>query len=117
MIEGNEKPPALINDQDGEALLYDWFKHLTSLSLLTLGGILSLSQIGHAEIKKHTLIGVLVAVAISGVIGFSCADQIVQARTTGTPLPKHIHTARKIAAALLSMGVGAFLYIFINMVY
>ena len=26
---------------DAEAMLYDWFKHLTSLSLLTLGGVLS----------------------------------------------------------------------------
>ena len=104
--------------QDSEALLYDWFKHLTSLSLLTLGGILSISQlVTEGGFKKHTVMVLLVAVGLSGVIGFTGAESIVQARTTGTPLPKSLHVMRKIGTATFGMGVGAFLYIFTKAVY
>ena len=66
-----------VRNLDGEAMLYDWFKHLTSLSLLTLGGVLSLSQVSEAEdIKKHVLTGVLIVVAIAGVLSFSGAEQM-----------------------------------------
>jgi hypothetical protein len=112
MIESNG---GASDGRDG--LLYDWFKHLTSLSLLTLGGILSLSQTNDADIKKHTLVGVLIAVGASGVLGFSGAEQIVQARTSGKPLPAYLNVIRQAASALLGLGVGAFLYIFIAVVY
>jgi hypothetical protein len=75
---------------DSDALLYDWFKHLTSLSLLTLGGILGISQlVTQSGFKKHAIIVLLVAVGLSGVIG----------------------------AAAFGAGVGAFLYIFTKAVY
>lgn len=103
---------------DGEALLYDWFKHLTSLSLLTLGGILSISQlVAEGGFKKHSIIALVVSVGLSGVIGFSGAESIVQARTSGSPVPKSVHLMRKIGSASLGLGVGAFLYIFIKAVY
>ncbi len=115
MIEGQDKPPTL---NDADALLYDWFKHLTSLSLLTLGGILSISQmVAQGGFKKHTVIGLLVAVGLSGVIGFTGAESIVQARTSGTPLPKSMNLMRKVGSASLGIGVGAFLYIFTKAVY
>jgi hypothetical protein len=111
----------MIDEGDGpvegsaHALLYDWFKHLTSLSLLTLGGVLSLSQVGGAgEIKRAVLITVLAFVAVSGVLAFSGADMVVKSRTQGTPLPRYIHTWRGIASVILSMGVGAFLYAFVG---
>jgi hypothetical protein len=114
----NDEQPAVPVAQDSEALLYDWFKHLTSLSLLTIGGILSISQlVAQGGLKKHTVMVLLVAVGLSGVIGFSGAESIVQARTTGTPLPKRIHLMRKIGTAAFGMGVGAFLYIFTKAVY
>jgi len=100
---------------DDEALLYDWFKHLTTVSLLTLGGVLSLSQLAAAQdIKKPILIGVLIALAGAGVLAFSAADQIVRARASGSPLPKQVLILQKAASALLSIGLGAFLYIFVQ---
>jgi hypothetical protein len=115
MIDSEDKPPPA---NGSEALLYDWFKHLTSLSLLTLGGILSISQlVTEGGFKKHTVIGLLIAVGLSGVIGFTGAESIVNARTTGAPLPKSVHLLRKIGSASLGLGVGAFLYIFTKVVY
>jgi hypothetical protein len=114
MMEGQDNSPL----KDSEALLYDWFKHLTSLSLLTLGGILSISQlVTQGGFKKHTIVALLVSVGLSGVIGFTGAESIVHARTSGSPLPRSVHLMRKIGSASLGLGVGAFLYIFIKAVY
>ena len=59
MIDENETPQG----REPERLLYDWFKHLTSLSLLTLGGVLSLSQAGEIAIDRNQLTIVLLFVA------------------------------------------------------
>ncbi len=112
MIEDNEGPR---NHGDSDSLLYDWFKHLTSLSLLTLGGVLSLSQLPDAEdIKKPVLIGVLIAVAVAGVFSFSGAEQIVRAKTSNSPLPRSVLHLQRATPLIFSMGVGAFLYIFVD---
>jgi hypothetical protein len=100
---------------DGDALLYDWFKHLTSLSLLTLGGILTLSQVIDGEmIKKPLLAGVLVVVATAGILSFSGAAQIVKGRSLGMHVPPRVYKLQTWAAMVLSMGVGAFLYLFVR---
>jgi hypothetical protein len=112
----------MIDDSDGprlhgenDPILYDWYKHLTSLSVLTLGGVLSLSQLPDAgEIKKPILIGVLVALAAAGVCSFSGAEQIVRARTSNLPLPRSALQLQKLATITFSAGVGAFLYIFVK---
>ena len=106
-------PPAM--DDQGMALLYDWFKHLTSLSLLTLGGVLGLVQgASGAPIKTSLLIIVLVFVVTSGVLSFGGAAQVVKARTEGTPLPSSLRRTQGIAGLSLSGAVGAFIYIFVS---
>jgi hypothetical protein len=40
MINEDQEVPGRPNVPDGDFLLYDFFKHLTSLALLTLGGVL-----------------------------------------------------------------------------
>ncbi len=111
MMDEESAPPR----NDSDTLLYDWFKHLTSLALLTLGGVLSLSQVpGADDIKKPVLTGVLIGVAMAGVLAFSGAEQIVRARGAGLAVPRHVLILQKVAPALLSMAVGAFLYIFIQ---
>lgn len=113
MIEGDGAPPPM--DDQGLALLYDWFKHLTSLSLLTLGGVLSLVQgTDGAPIKKGLLIIVLVCVVTSGIFSFSGAAQVVKSRTEGTPLPASMRLTQAIVGFALSAGVGAFIYIFVS---
>ncbi|WP_310467813.1 hypothetical protein [Sphingomonas sp.] len=102
---------------DREAMLYDWFKHLTSMSLLALGGVLSLSQLSAAaDIKRSTLILVLVLLGVAGVMAFSAADQIVHARTKGEPLPRQVLWMQRATPAVLGMGLGAFLYVFVKAV-
>jgi hypothetical protein len=103
--------------QTGEqaAVLYDWFKHLTSLSLLTLGGVLSLSQSDAvADIKKGMLVLVLVLLSTAGIASFSGAAMVVESRTKRQPLSRWVNATGAVAATSLSMGIGAFLYIFVR---
>ncbi|HEY0148408.1 MAG TPA: hypothetical protein VGB70_05330 [Allosphingosinicella sp.] len=112
MIENDSGPP---RGPDSDALLYDWFKHLTSLSLLTLGGVLSLSQIAKGDsFYKWGLLGSLIAVGLAAVLAFTGASQIVRSRASSTPLPAGVLAYEKGAEAALALGVGAFLYIFVK---
>jgi hypothetical protein len=111
----DEENTAEDHSVEAAAVLYDWFKHLTSLSLLTLGGVLSLIQgANDGEIKKSLLIVVLVFLISSGVLAFSGAGAVVGSRSTGTVLPSYIHKLSGAAAMALSMGIGAFVYVFVS---
>ena len=97
-----------------EAMLYDWFKHLTTLSLITLGGVLSLTQSADADVKTSSLIIIVLFVAGAGVVAFTAAEQLIRAVSAGEPVPAAVRRLQAVAPALLGMGVGAFLYAFIK---
>jgi hypothetical protein len=109
MDEGS--PPG----HDAEAMLYDWFKHLTSLSLLTLCGVQSLSQVVDGkEIKTASLTLVLIFLSIAGIMAFSAADHVVRSRVRGEPLPKQVRWMQVGTPAVLGLGLGSFLYVFVK---
>jgi hypothetical protein len=110
MIDDEEMPEP--HKRDGvDGYLYDYFKYLTSLALLTLGGVLTLSESASDKFSKYALTAVLILVAASGVLAFSGASEIVRAKSTGTG-HRHLELMRKAAPALLGAGIGVFLYIF-----
>ena len=96
----------------GEALLYDYFKHLTQLSLFSLGGVLALA--GPAHGGRWLLIGALVVIGSSALISFSGAGEIVRTRFHGKPTARYLDFYRISAPLLLSLGLGIFLYLFIK---
>ena len=100
--------------RQGDLILYDYFKHLTTMSLLILGGILTLSQTDEAEeLKLPLLVMVVVVVATAGAISFSGASEIARAQFQGAQ-PKRLDFYRKAAPAILSIGVGMFLMMFLK---
>lgn len=99
---------------DRVAMLYDWFKHLTTLSILALGGALSLSQSGDTDLKTSTLVIVVVFIASAGIAAFTAAEKLMRAVANDEPLPPSVGWLQKAAPALLGMGVGAFLYVFLK---
>ena len=116
MIDDESELSAAAPDpsSDGELLLYDFFKHLTSLVLLTLGGVLVVSQAAdRSDVKPALLIGVLVLISAGGVCSFAGASEIVKKRYTGAST-HNIDFYRKAAPILLSIGVGMFLGIFVD---
>ena len=96
------------------AMLYDWFKHLTTLSILALGGVLSLSQSGDADLKTATLVIVVIFIAGAGIAAFTAAEKLMHAVAKDEPLPASVGWLQRGAPALLGMGVGAFLYVFLQ---
>jgi hypothetical protein len=101
------------SDADGELLLYDFFKHLTSLALVTLGGVLVLAEKANgANARPDMIVAVLVLISASGIAAFSGAGEIVRSRYTGSKPLAVLKIYRVAAPALLGVGVGMFLSLF-----
>jgi hypothetical protein len=100
---------------DSSAYLYDYFKHLTSLSILTLGGVLAISTAaGEAKASKESMIAVVALVGIAALLAFSGTSEIVRQKATGVIKAKWLTFYRVGAPIALSLGVGAFLYLFLK---
>jgi hypothetical protein len=96
---------------DGETLLYDYFKHLTSLCIVSLGGVLALAP-NAKGLPPALIIAALVVVGVAALLSFSGAGEIVRARFQRRPVHKTVDFCRVVAPVLLSIGVGMFVYLF-----
>jgi hypothetical protein len=97
-----------------ELLLYDYFKHLTSLTLLTLGAVLAIAQAADSnDVKPPVLIAVLVVISGGGICSFVGASEIVKKRYTGS-VSRSLEFYRKAAPTLLALGVGMFLGVYVD---
>jgi hypothetical protein len=102
-------------EQDGDLLLYDFFKHLTSLALLTLGGVLIvLKDVDPKDVKPIMVIIDIAVVSLSGILAFSGTSEIARARYTGTAPGRSLEFLRRAAPGTLSIGVGMFLAMFVD---
>ena len=95
---------------DAENLSYDFFKNMTSLSILTLGGILTLSEGLFAErIEFWQMMVASGLIAAGGVVALQCQADVVQVargKKTSAPWLRYGH---RIVPGLLGGGIGAFL--------
>ena len=97
-------------EQYGEALLYDFSKFLTTLSLLALGGVLTLTESAdQTDIKPFSIAMVLVLITLSGVLSVTAANNLVLARSGGEEPHKNLRRQVRIAMASLAVGTGVFL--------
>jgi hypothetical protein len=108
----------MIEDEDGpvrggEALLYDYFKHLTSLCLISLGGVVALIDKAKG-VSPVIQMGVLASIGLAALLSFSGASEIVRAGFHREPLSKYLNACRVSAPVLLSVGLGMFLWIFMK---
>ncbi|HEX9963441.1 MAG TPA: hypothetical protein VGB04_00475 [Allosphingosinicella sp.] len=104
--------------RDGDEYLYDFFKYMTSVSLLTLGGVLTVAQMaGPGELKQHTLLMIMAPVAASTLMAFSGASEMVRAKTARQEVSKTTHRLAKIAPAPFLIGVGAFIALFVDVMF
>ncbi len=113
--EEGPKVPAPAGEHDGELLLYDFFKHLTSLVLLTLGGLLLvIKDFDPKDVKPVFVVAAIVLISGAGVLSYSGSSEIVRARYTRTQPNKSLQVSRILAPVLLSLGFGLFLSMFID---
>ena len=99
----------------GETLLYDFAKMLTSLSLLVLGGVLTLAGSQQAaDIPIFSLVLTSGSVAMAGMLGLSTAFGIVEARAKNREPSGYLPMLIKGANFLLGVGVGGFMVIWLG---
>ena len=113
-IIDSESPIAEGSQSRATLLLYDWFKHMTTLSLVTLGGLLSILQAGEANVRPGLLEAIIVLIAVGGIIGFDGQNRILKAEMANAPLPAMLKWFRSVAVWSYGLGVGLFLSLFVE---
>ncbi len=103
------------NEIDAENLSYDYFKNLTSLSVLTLGGVLTLSEKVFADqIEPWQMLVAGGLVAASGIVALQCQADIVQVSRGKKAPTAWLRFGHRLAPALFGGGIGAFLVILVG---
>ena len=106
------KPDA---DRYGESLLYDFAKFLTTLSILALGGVLTLTQTANrSDIKTFNIVMAIGAIALAGTLVVTTANSIAYARASAQDLPRSLYRYIVASMALLGMGMGVFLFMWMD---
>jgi hypothetical protein len=95
--------------EDPDILLYDYFKWLTTISLLTLGGVLSLSQSANVKLRTFEIAMMLLPLCIAAVCALSGANAIVKAKALGKPGRLAPVRFLSLTMFMLGIGTGAFL--------
>ena len=92
------------------ALAYDYFKSMVSVSMATLGGILTLGEtVFGARIAPLQLVMAALPVAISGMLALQGQTDITQLRQGVKPPLDSSRAALRLVPALYGVGVGIFL--------
>ena len=105
--------PAVVEEYrgaDAENLSYDFFKGLTSLSVLTLGGVLTLSETAFGEqISSAQMLLASGLVAAGGIVSLQCQADIVQVSRGAKTYAPWLKFGHRLAPGLFGGGIGAFL--------
>lgn len=100
---------------DYDLLLYDYSKHLLSLALISIGGVITLAQSSVGRTIPPRDIGVVVIIlALSGVAALSCSAAVLRGRQQGERAGKSASAMHQAAMGLLGVGFGWFLMSWLN---
>ena len=110
---------ALMQDADSEPdlLIYDFLKHITSLSLVSIGGVLAMPEALDRPIEPIAMGVILLLIAFGGAMALHGLEAITKARSLGKPMPKSLKRYRSLASGSLAIGVGAFISFFTMTAY
>ncbi|OYY69554.1 hypothetical protein [Sphingomonas sp. 28-63-12] len=89
-------------------LEYDYFKHLSTIGLVTLGAMLTWVQ-GDRGAGTTLVMVSLALVSMGTVLGFGAMNTIISHRKTGKPLRRFFNYERGISSGLFATGLGIFL--------
>ena len=93
--------------------LFDFFKHMTTLSLLTLGGVLSIGSQTGVQIDPLPMAIVVAFLAMGGIGAYSGMIEIIEAESRREHRPKRIALYKTLSSLGFGMGTGAFLSTFL----
>lgn len=101
------------------ARAYDYFKHLTGVSLISIGGVFALLDGAGAKFDARRVIIVLAAIGLAGVISLLMAGALASIEVKPVP---HAKTVRQVRYSLvaatffLAAGLGAFIQTFSSVI-
>ena len=98
---------------DPDFLAYDFYKSFTSLCIITLGGVLTLSEtVFGRNFQPWHVILISVPVALSGIIALQCQTDMVQLAKGVKPRSRFfLAHGLRLAPAMYGGGIGAFLVV------
>lgn len=107
----DEERPASV-DHDGDGYLYDFFKYLTSLSLISFGGLFTFLQTKQAagvpDLAKAAAAALLGMAALLAFVG---AQRLVGAKAAAEPIGKDVRQLRQVASYTFLFGLIALAYV------
>ena len=103
------------DDRYAEGLVYDQGKFLTTLSLLAVGGVLTIADsTDKGDVKPGSIIMVTCVLFLAAVLAASTASTIAFDRFAGRPSRRHLHYYIMATVALLGMGLGMFIFMWVD---
>ena len=112
MTDENEPVPG--NAELPFARAYDYFKHMTGVSLISIGGVFALIG-GPTKIGRAKLLIILAAIGLTGVISLYQASALGTLESKPVPhakLAKQVRYSQFAAMLFLMVGLGAFIQSF-----
>lgn len=107
----DDEAPIVANDI-AIARAYDYFKHLTTVALISIGGVFGLLQGDGPRLKTTAVILVIALIGLAGGISLIAISSITAADLQGKSLEKlrkSILRTQQIATFLLLFGLGVFI--------
>ena len=100
---------------DNDHVVYDFFKTMTSLCVLTLGGILTLSESVFGDrLSMKAMFLAAGFVAAAGIVSLQCMVDIVHIRRGRQHGSHWLRWGDRVAPGLLGGGIGAFMVLLYN---
>ena len=110
MIEEQQGPPR--GDHDGDHYLYDFFKYLTSIALLSMGALFTFLGMDTAKGVPDLLkAAAAVVLGVAAFMAFYGAEQLVAAKAKGEKIGPSVYQMREWAPQVYLVGFGILAYI------
>jgi hypothetical protein len=106
----SEEKIVVRSKDDVELLVYDYFKHLTTLTLVALGGVLSIST-SIPTISPKSIVMIVVILGVAGAVSLMALDLVVNERMHNRPIPRYVRYLRLVSIWLFGIGIGYFISI------
>ena len=101
-------------DQFAETRAYDFLKHLTTLSIISIGGILGLLQNDSVDFPDQTIMVSIGAIGLAAITSLIVNGTLVGEPLSGKPAgkysltPKRLYYLQSIAVLMFLFGAGVF---------
>ncbi|HEX8623102.1 MAG TPA: hypothetical protein VF718_14130 [Allosphingosinicella sp.] len=110
MIDEQEGQPR--GDPDGDHYLYDFFKYLTSVALLSMGALFTFLGMDTAKGVPDLLkAAAAVVLGLAAFLAFYGAEQLVAAKSRGESVGPAVYRLRKWAPQVYLVGFAILAYI------